>query len=223
MENLNTRPSHSKYLMLGAGIAILVFGGIWTSLQIRQATEPPGMAISMNTEATVLTEPMDIPEFSLTDHRGQTFTDKDLQGRWSFLFFGYTHCPDVCPTALATLNQVDKLLHNKTAVRPQTVFISVDPERDKIDHLAEYVSYFNPGFLGVTGAETQIQALSRPLGIAFWRAPEQDNTADYLIDHSASILLVNPDSQLQALISPPHNPKTVAKDFQMIVEAFERK
>ncbi len=210
-----------KYLAILVGSAILMLGGLWASWEIKKSSVPPGSALSMITDVTVLPEPREIPEFSLTDHRGQAFTKKDLEGKWSFLFFGYTHCPDVCPTALTTLNQVDKLLQESNwEVRPQTVFVSVDPARDKVDDLAQYVSYFNPGFLGATGVEAQIHALSKPLGIAFWRAPAENSTLDYLIDHSATILLVNPDNQLQALITPPHNPEGIAKDFQMIVESY---
>ena len=218
------RASNFNYLVLGMGIAILAFGGLWTSLAIRKSSEPPSIVHSLDTEATVLSKPMAIPEFSLTDHQGNTFTQDSFRGHWNFLFFGYTHCPDVCPAALATLNQVDQLLKEaSTATKPRTIFISVDPERDTVQRLTEYVSYFNPAFIGITGEEPQIQALTKPLGIGFWRVPEQKSEENYLIDHSATILLVNPDNQLQALISPPHRPETIVTDFQKIVKAFGQK
>ncbi len=118
--------------------------------------------------ATVLPEAKALPEFSLEDHRGNTFTNEDLKGQWSFVFFGYTHCPDVCPTTLSLLNQVDQALKKEPGIdSPETVFISVDPGRDTVEQLAEYVPYFNAEFTGVTGSLENLQVLTKSLGIAF--------------------------------------------------------
>jgi len=212
-----------KYLtefLLGLGIGAIVFGAVWLALEFRYAPEPPGLPLSINTTtATVLSEPMTVPSFKLIDQHGQPFTEKNLQGQWTFLFFGYTYCPDICPTTLVILNQVDQQLREKkTAVHPKIIFISVDPARDTAERLGEYVSYFNPAFLGVTGLEEELQTLTRPLGIAYRRSDE--SSENYLIDHSASILLINPQAQLQALISPPHDATAIAEDYQKILDAL---
>jgi len=208
--------------LLGLGIGAIVFGAVWLALEFRYAPEPPGLPLSINTTAaTVLSEPMTVPSFKLTDQHGQPFTEKNLQGQWTFLFFGYTYCPDICPMTLAILNQVDQQLQDKkTAVHPKVIFISVDPARDTTERLGQYVSYFNTAFLGVTGLEEQLQTLTSPLGIAYRRSNE--SSENYLIDHSASILLINPQAQLQALISPPHDATAIAEDYQKILDVLGR-
>lgn len=173
----------------------------------------------MDTAATVLHEPMHLPQFRLTDTKGNSFTNSSLQGIWSFLFFGYTYCPDICPTTLALLADTENRLQGqKEKHKRQYVFVSVDPQRDTIEHLGEYVTYFNPLFKGATGPEQEIQALTKPIGIRYQRSPEQRPAGDYLIDHSATILLVDPDGNLRALISPPHDAAVIAQDFRKITD-----
>ena len=171
--------------------------------------------------ATVLPEAKALPEFSLEDHRGNTFTNEDLKGHWSFVFFGYTQCPDVCPTTLALLNQVDEILKKeKGIVLPQTIFISVDPERDTMEQLAAYVPYFNPEFIGVRGNLEQLLSLTTPLGIAFGQEGDQDGNVeseDYEVYHSARILLVDPEARLKALLSSPHDVDQIASDYIKII------
>ncbi|MEN8217495.1 MAG: SCO family protein [Pseudomonadota bacterium] len=209
-------PKSITEFLLGLGIGAIVFGAVWLALEFRYVPEPPGLPLSINTRAaTVLSEPMTVPSFKLTDQHGQPFTEKNLQGQWTFLFFGYTYCPDICPMTLAMLNQVVQQLQD-TAVHPKVIFISVDPARDTTERLGQYVSYFNPAFLGVTGLEEELQTLTRPLGIAYRRSNELSE--NYLVDHSASILLINPQAQLQALISPPHDATAIAEDYRKIID-----
>jgi len=211
-------PKSITEFLLGLGIGAIVFGAVWLALEFSYA--PPGLSLSINTTAaTVLSEPMTVPSFKLTDQHGQPFTEKNLQGQWTFLFFGYTYCPDICPMTLAMLNQVAQQLQD-TAVHPKVIFISVDPGRDTTERLGQYVSYFNPAFLGVTGSEEELQRLSRPLGIAYRRS--NDSSENYLVDHSANILLINPQAQLQALISPPHDASAIAEDYQKILDVLGR-
>jgi len=212
-------------ILLGVGIAAIVFGAVWLALEFRFATPtPPGLPQSLGTTATVLSEPMNVPSFTLIDHHNRPFTEKNLRGQWTFLFFGYTYCPDICPTALAILNQADKLLQEQKAqVHPRFIFVSVDPARDTAKQLADYLYYFNPAFLGVTGSEVEIQALTRPLGIAYWFAEDKDSNPNYIVDHSASILLVDPEGQLRAITSPPHYAEAIASDYQKIIASVGSK
>lgn len=169
--------------------------------------------------AIVLPEARALPEFVLEDHHGHEFKKENLKGQWSFIFFGYTHCPDVCPTTLTSLNQVDEILKKVSGVvLPKTIFISVDPERDSKELLAEYVPYFNAEFIGVRGSLQQLQALTSPLGIAFGREGdgEQDN---YEVFHSARILLIDPRARLKALFSSPHDVNKIAADYISIVNS----
>ena len=107
-----------------------------------------GRGILEGVSATVLPEARILPDFVLEDHHGNEFTNESLKDQWSFIFFGYTHCPDVCPTTLASLNQVDEILKKAPGdPLPKTIFISVDPARDTRELLADYVPYFNSEFI----------------------------------------------------------------------------
>jgi protein SCO1 len=173
-------------------------------------------------QATLLTDAKPVPEFSLVDHQGRPFDRQSLSGGWNLLFFGYTHCPDVCPTTLQTLASTSKEMRDKVpqAALPRVVFISVDPARDTLAQLAKYVTYFNPAFLGVTGDPAQIEKLASQMGILFARLPE-DASGDYLVDHSASVLLVDPDGNLRALFSPPQRAEAMAADIPAIQDYYE--
>lgn len=156
-----------------------------------------------------------LPEFSLIDQDGTPFGRERFQGHWTYLFFGYTHCPDICPTTLSVLKQamhgLDTQHENETA---QVVFVSVDPERDSPARLGEYTRYFDPRFIGATGDAEGLKQLAASLGIVFAKLPATDgNPADYLMDHGASILLIGPDASLRAVFSPPFVPDALASDL----------
>lgn len=173
-------------------------------------------------QGTLLPSAKAIADFQLTDQHGKPFTRNNLMGKWSFAFFGYTHCPDVCPTALSMLAQVMKKLeqNDKLDTKPQVVFVSVDPERDTPELLAQYLPYFNPDFIGVTGDPQQLLLLTRQLGIMYGKAPG-DDADDYLVDHSASIILFDPDGNFLALFGMPHDPDLIAQDFVAIKNYYE--
>jgi len=188
--------------------------GILFSLYMNQ-----GQGSLEGVSATVLPEARTLPDFVLEDHRGNEFTNESLKDQWSFMFFGYTHCPDVCPTTLASLNQVDKILKNAPGVvLPKTIFISVDPARDTKELLADYVPYFNTKFIGVRGSLQQLQALTTPLGIAFGQEGDVDSD-DYEVFHSAWILLIDPKVRLKALFSSPHDANKIASDYSKIIDS----
>ena len=154
-----------------------------------------------------------LPDFTLTDHAGRAYTRRDLGQSWTLLFFGYTHCPDVCPVTLATMSASVDAVAALGGETPQVVFVSVDPERDAPPHLRSYVSTFREDFLGVTGPHDQLRKLARALGVTYARAG--DGPA-YLVEHSAALLLVGPGARLQAVFGPPHEPDMIARDFMAI-------
>lgn len=173
-------------------------------------------------QGTLLPSAKAIADFQLTDQHGKPFTRNNLVGKWSFAFFGYTHCPDVCPTSLSMLAQVMKKLeqNDNLDTKPQVVFVSVDPERDTPELLAQYLPYFNPDFIGVTGDPQQLLLLTRQLGIMYGKAPG-DDADDYLVDHSASIILFDPDGNFLALFGMPHDPDLIAQEFVAIKNYYE--
>lgn len=173
-------------------------------------------------QGTLLPSAKPLLEFELVDHHGRPFTPDNMQGRWSFAFFGYTHCPDVCPTSLSMLAQMQRALEKDAALKtlPQVLFFSVDPQRDTPQLLAEFVPYFHPSVVGVTGDQQQILKLTRQLGILYARA-EGSGSDDYLVDHSAAIILFDPDGKFHALFNVPHDPTLIASDFIAIKHYYE--
>jgi len=173
-------------------------------------------------QGTLLPSAKAITDFQLTGQNGKPFTRNNLAGKWSFAFFGYTHCPDVCPTSLSMLAQVMKKLKqgNSLDTLPQVVFFSVDPERDTPELLAKYLPYFSPDFIGVTGDPQEILRLTRQLGIVYGKSPGE-NSDDYLVNHSASIILFDPDGDFRALFGTPHDPALIAQDFVAISKYYE--
>lgn len=157
--------------------------------------------------------------FALEDHHREAFTLERVTGRWTLLFFGYTHCPDVCPVTLSVLKNVIALIAepDADAKPPRVVFVSVDPARDTLEHMAAYVSHFNPDFLGVTGSDADLGALTGQLGVLFMRT-EPDAGGDYLVDHTAAVFLIDPRGHLVALFQAPHAAQRIARDIRRIQE-----
>ena len=170
-------------------------------------------------EATRFPVARQLAPFTLVDHNNGVFNETTLRQRWSFLFFGYTHCPDVCPTTLSVLNSVAQQLQDVDA-DVRFVFISVDPERDTPEKLARFVSYFNKNFIGVTGSEQQIEQFTRELGIMHMRVAADENATAYLVDHTASVLLIDPDGRYHAVFSPPLSAGKISDDFRKILKAY---
>lgn len=168
---------------------------------------------------TYLTPSRELPDFSLIDQRGQTFGAANLRGHWSLLFFGYTNCPDFCPTTLTTLAAMQKRLRAaKSTVLPQVVFVSVDAKRDTPAQMAQYVPYFDPKFIGLTGADQpSIEAVARKLGVGVVIQPTSDG--NYTVDHTAAIFVLNPDGRITAILTGPFSVAALQSDFQRVVAA----
>ena len=187
---------------LGLGAGWLGFAGPWRA-PAREPSPLPGV---------LWPDPRPIGAFTLRDHHGRAFTRERLDGAWTFMFFGYTHCPDICPTTLATLRQVEHDLPEHVSAPRQHVLVSVDPARDTVEHLAGYVSSFGPAFLGVTGSDGELAKLAREVGAAYFRGVPADD-GSYFVEHTASIMLVDPRGRLVALFAMPHDAATIADRF----------
>lgn len=154
-----------------------------------------------------------LPEFELHDQSGQPFGLKQLAGKWSMVFFGYTHCPDICPTTLTVLREVERLAGGK-AKNLQYIFVSVDPDRDRPAKLKAYVSYFHPDFIGATGTQTELMRLTRALGAYYEAGPSQNG--GYEVQHSAGIFLIDPETKFRALFSGPHDAAKIANGLKQL-------
>lgn len=165
----------------------------------------------------------ELTDFKLTAANDKTLNLDALKGKWSFIFFGYTHCPDVCPLTLTILGQAFKILEKNPVVLPevQGVFISVDPQRDTPESLKEYVSYFNDRFIGVTGSTAELDNFSRQMSALYTVHPKEADQPDgtYLVSHNSTIFLVDPQGRLYGRFPPPQTPKEIAGVF-MKIRAF---
>lgn len=161
--------------------------------------------------------PRIVADFALETSAGEPFSLEDLDGHWNLLFFGFTNCPDVCPDTLAMLDQsMQQLTLMRRENLPQVVFVSVDPARDQGQALGEYVGWFNSDFVGVTGPEPQLVALTRQLGVAYFLEQADADTGFYNVDHSAAVMVINPEGRLMGRFPHPLDPALVTSDlFQL--------
>lgn len=173
---------------------------------------------------TLLDKPKLIKDFGLKNTEGGAFTPKSLKGHWTLLFFGFTRCGYVCPTSLAALKQVYEDLQKTAAPKPQVIFISIDPQRDDLPRIQKYVTAFNKNFIGATGNNAELNTLTSQLGILYMkiihREAKRTASDNYDIDHSGSILLIDPDGELIAVFSMPHQAKNIVKDYKTIVSNY---
>ncbi len=132
--------------------------------------------------------------FTLTDHRGKQKTDADFRGQYMLIYFGYTYCPDVCPTALQVMTQAMDMLPPETQKKITPVFITIDPARDTVEQLSAYVENFHSRMVGLTGTAEQVAKAARAYRVYFGRAKNgEEDTTEYLMDHSSIVFLVDPD------------------------------
>ena len=166
-----------------------------------------------------LAEPMELVTFNLVDHTGKPFQYKDLKEEWSLIFFGYSKCPDVCPTTVFKLTEIYRILNEDKAIeqQPQVIFISIDPGRDKPEILKEYLASFNPEFIGVTGTLDEIKKLTAKLSVYFQKIGDDDVNYLYEINHTAGLFLTNPDGKLVASFKPTATPKELSLDVKKAI------
>jgi len=207
-----------KFSIMVTTVALAaMLAAVWLAEIYRQ---PDARAMLLPDQVmTVFPDPKPLTAFALTDHKNRVFDLASLKGKWSFLFFGFTHCPDVCPTTLAVLARArDNIAKNTVgAVDIQFVFISVDPNRDTASKLRQYVDYFDSNFLGVTGDNAQIGNLAGQLGAAYQVAitPGVEN---YPVYHSAAVFLLDPGARYHAVFTPPHDAEAISKRFKVVRE-----
>lgn len=162
--------------------------------------------------AVLYKAPRAIPAFELEQASGKPLTLDDWRGHWNVVFFGYTHCPDVCPTTLATFKQANLgLAKRELAGRVRFDFISVDPQRDTPDHLANYVAQFDPDFVAATGSDEQLTVLTRSLGMFYARTTNANGNIE--VDHSSSALIVDPRGRLIGMFRPPFKAAEIVADM----------
>lgn len=205
------------------GVTLVLFIGVCVGIITERIISP---AIPTFETAYAQQSPQPLPSFALGSQ--QQHTKSLFEGQWSLVFFGYTSCPDVCPTELYNLNNVAKLLAEQGKVMPQVVFISVDPNRDTDNMLTSYAHFYNDDFIGITGETSEIDKLVKRFGVLYQKTflanngqyvsvpytakiPEEQ-ASSYLINHSSRVYLVNPDGEYVAAFAPPHSAEKIAAD-----------
>ena len=200
---------NSRRLIILVVAIVAIAAGTLTSRWF--ASPPPAPRV-----ATVLPVPVELPEFALLDQDGRPVGRDVFAGQWDLVFFGFTHCPDVCPMTLQVLATAKRQLDDAgQAPLPRIVLVSVDPERDTPDSMRQYIDYFGDGNLGITGDLAEIRELTDGLGIFFDKIPRDDG--NYTVDHSAVVLLVNPRGEFHALFGAPHDADTYVHDLPIIL------
>lgn len=193
-----------------AAVAVLAIAtGTWLSFRMAAPPVEPRAA-------TLLPATDELPDFALLDHTGSPAGRDVFDGHWNLVFFGFTHCPDICPLTLQVLaNARAQMGDEGLEPLPRIVLVSVDPERDAPEMLAQYVGYFGDGNLGITGDLDELRKLTGALGIWFEKsALDGDN---YTVNHSAAVLLIGPDGDYRAVFGAPHEAENFVHDLPIIM------
>ena len=192
-----------SWLLVAIAALTAALAGFWLARELDSSA--PQLA-----SGTWLAQPRPVAAFQLVDPRGQPFTGHDLQGKPSLIFFGFTHCPDVCPTTLAKLRQI-----RKSAAVPglQVVFVSIDPQRDTPQAVGVYAHAFDPDFIGLTGDPKSVDKVTAAFGVAAVRVDLPGG--DYTMDHSAAVFLVDAAGRIVAVFTPPFDVSRFAKDLRI--------
>jgi len=187
--------------------------GLWVSQQPTGRTAwgsaPPEV------QAVMWPEPRPLAEFSLQTQHGETFDTDSLAGRWSFVFYGYLACPDVCPMSLHALRGMHDFLASRNAADDlQVIFVSLDPENDTPEEMKQYLGWYHEDFIGLHGPLEEIERMASPMAIKY--AEHVDESGYRSIDHTASVMIIDPRSRVVGALPPPLEPQRMAERFQRL-------
>ncbi|MDA8415956.1 MAG: SCO family protein [Betaproteobacteria bacterium] len=195
------------------GIAVLLLSTALGAFYLLSPSPPQGL----NDRTQWLANGPSLPAFSLPSTQGVLDIDH-MKGHWTLWLFGYTHCPDVCPTDLGVLARVMQQRRTAHQLLPQTIFVSVDPTRDSLPLLARYLTAFDPSFIGAQADKSQLQPFTQTMGVyAALHTDERDASGNYPVDHSTSFYLFNPAGTLQASFQNPQSVQELIQQFQRII------
>ncbi|VAW73768.1 Cytochrome oxidase biogenesis protein Sco1/SenC/PrrC, thiol-disulfide reductase involved in Cu(I) insertion into CoxII Cu(A) center [hydrothermal vent metagenome] len=190
-----------------------VAGGAWLGLSTIGNKDP---VTPETIQGAIYPQAKIINDFVLQNQNSEKFSKSGFINHWSLIFVGYTHCPDVCPTTLAVMGQIVDIMDEQRQPPPQVVFLTVDPARDTSEVIKPYIAYFNKQFIGLTGSLDEINALSRQLNAVFKKSakpPGEITDDDYLMDHSSALMLINPEGNLQSILTAPHTPGVIIESI----------
>ena len=200
------------------GFLALVIGVMVAKTQQSSPSSNSGSGTLELVSGTALNPGKPIQAFDLLDHHGEKFDLGRLTGKWTLLFFGFTNCPDICPVTMQFLKSVKKNLVEKNAWENMQVgFFTVDPARDTVKQLSNYVPHFDPEFIGITGSLEGVEKFAKQMSMPF-QLEEKNERGHYNVAHSASILLISPDAELRGILSTPHQLQPIVTDLASIAQ-----
>ncbi len=163
-----------------------------------------------------------IADYQLVDNNNELFTPDSIKDMWTFWFFGFTHCPDICPITMGTLTAVVENLKSEHNIKDdiKIIFVSVDPERDTVEKLNTYVTAFSEHAIGVTAPESQLSPFLKNMGIIAIKQDDNGQLKDYLVDHSSAIYLIAPDTAISAYFGAPHEVDNIVQDYLTIQKHY---
>lgn len=194
-------------------VALATGAGLWAAEYFHDRRTVAGPELQTMRR---LTTPRELPAFTLQQSDRTPLIPGELRGHWTVVFLGFTYCPDVCPTTLATLAQAQKRWATlPESTRPRVLFVSVDPERDSIEKLGEYAHAFHKDTLAATADIPSLEAFAKSLSLVFIKVPAgKDAPPDqYTMDHSAALVVLDPQGRMAGVIQPPFQPKAIAEDL----------
>ncbi len=200
-----------KILLISFVLLAMAIAGVY----LLETREPAALEFDSSMGVSVISPPLPLPAVALQDQNSNMFRSADLEGQWNLMFFGFTHCPDICPTTLMTLKQVEKRLSPNI----NYVFVTLDPNRDTPGKIKEYLAFFNSDFIGLSGEKSAIDRLSATLGVIYDYEGDVES-GDYLVNHYAAILVIDPKGRLRAHILPPHPVDKVVDATNRIIDYY---
>ena len=201
-------------------VGVLAFASLFLGLFVSQHLHSNKKLDVSQFHGTFLDKPRAVNPFVLTGIDNQPFNNSSLRGHWTLVFFGFTNCGSICPTTMAELGKMYRMLEEKKVKPlPQVVMISVDSERDNLEQLNHYVKAFNPHFYGARGDENTLKVMTKEMGIAYTKValPGSNDTQKYDIEHTGTVMLFSPQGELSAFFTMPHQASLLAKDYMLLV------
>lgn len=213
---MSTQKKHISLTVAALLAFIAVIAGFYISQHVHLKRKIDASEI----QGTLLEKPREINQFTLTGIDNQLFTNASLKGQWTLVFFGFTNCGYLCPTTMAELGKMYRMLEQQDIKPlPKIVMISVDPERDSLDKLEHYVKAFDPHFYGARGDDEVVKQMTREMGIAYTKIAlaNSEKAGNYDMQHSGALMLFNPQGELSAFFTTPHKADLLVKDYQRLV------
>ena len=201
-------------------VVLVAFAALIAGIFVAQHVPEKKSARLLEFKGTLLDHPRPVKPFRLTGTNRKPFTNQSIKGHWTMIFYGFTNCGTICPTTMAQLGKMYRILEkNKVDSLPEVVMVSIDPEHDTLSRLTNYVKAFDPHFSGARGNTKAVHKMARGMGIVYMKvlADRGKPTENYTIQHSGAVMLFNPEGELAAFFTPPNTAEEVAHDYQSLV------